>query len=33
VQIAARFPVRVLLDAPPEDLMRLGASAVIEIEK
>ena len=33
VQIAARFPVRVLLDQPPEDLMRLGASAVIEIEK
>jgi multidrug efflux system membrane fusion protein len=33
VRIAARFPVRVLLDGPPEDLMRLGASAVIEIEK
>jgi len=33
VRIAARFPVRVLLDEPPEDLMRLGASAVIEIEK
>jgi membrane fusion protein, multidrug efflux system len=33
VRIAARFPVRVLLDDPPEDLMRLGASAVIEIEK
>jgi multidrug efflux system membrane fusion protein len=33
VRIAARFPVRVLLDKPPEDLMRLGASAVIEIEK
>jgi membrane fusion protein, multidrug efflux system len=33
VRIAARFPVRVLLDDPPQDLMRLGASAVIEIEK
>jgi multidrug efflux system membrane fusion protein len=33
VRIAARFPVRVLLDDPPEDLMRLGASAVIEINK
>jgi multidrug efflux system membrane fusion protein len=33
VRIAARFPVRVLLDEPPEDLMRLGASAVIEIQK
>src|SRR5215475_9691646 len=33
VRIAARFPVRILLDAPPHDLMRLGASAVIVIEK
>jgi membrane fusion protein, multidrug efflux system len=33
VRIAARFPVRILLDAPPDDLMRLGASAVIVIEK
>jgi membrane fusion protein, multidrug efflux system len=33
VRIAARFPVRVLLVDPPEDLMRLGASAVIEIQK
>jgi membrane fusion protein, multidrug efflux system len=33
VRIAARFPVRVMLDKPPEDLMRLGASAVIAIEK
>ena len=33
VRIAARFPVRVLLDDPPEDLMRLGASAVIQIQK
>jgi multidrug efflux system membrane fusion protein len=33
VQIAARFPVRILLDAPPDDMMRFGASAVIVIEK
>src|SRR5215475_2696621 len=33
VQIAARFPVRILLDGPPSDLMRLGATAVIMIEK
>ena len=33
VRIAARFPVRILLDAPPDDLMRLGASAVVVIEK
>jgi membrane fusion protein, multidrug efflux system len=33
VRIAARFPVRVLLHDPPEDLMRLGASAVIQIQK
>ena len=33
VRIAARFPVRILLDAPPENLMRFGASAVIVIEK
>jgi membrane fusion protein, multidrug efflux system len=33
VRIAARFPVRVLLDDPPADLMRLGALAVIEIKK
>jgi multidrug efflux system membrane fusion protein len=33
VRIAARFPVRVRLDDPPEDLMRVGASAVIEIKK
>jgi membrane fusion protein, multidrug efflux system len=33
VRIAARFPVRILLDAPPGDLMRLGASAVIVFEK
>jgi multidrug efflux system membrane fusion protein len=33
VRIAARFPVRVQLDAPPDDLMRYGATAVIVIEK
>jgi multidrug efflux system membrane fusion protein len=33
VRIAARFPVRILLDAPPDDLMRYGASAVIVIDK
>lgn len=33
VRIAARFPVRILLDAPPDDLMRFGASAVVVVEK
>ncbi len=33
VRIAARFPVRVLLKAPPDDLMRYGATAVIVIDK
>jgi len=33
VRIAARFPVRVLLDTPPDDLMRFGATAIIVIEK
>jgi multidrug efflux system membrane fusion protein len=33
VRIAARFPVRILLDAPPDDLMRYGATVVIVIEK
>lgn len=27
VRVAQRFPVRIRLDAPPEDLMRMGASA------
>lgn len=31
VRVAQRFPVRVRLLTPPEDLVRLGASAVIEI--
>ena len=33
VRIAARFPVRILLDAPPDDLMRYGATAVIVIDR
>ena len=33
VRIAQRFPVRVLLQSPPPDLMRLGASAVIVIDR
>jgi multidrug efflux system membrane fusion protein len=28
VRLAQRFPVRILLENPPDDLMRLGASAV-----
>lgn len=31
VRVEQRFPVRVRLQNPPEDLMRLGASAVVEI--
>jgi multidrug efflux system membrane fusion protein len=31
VRVAQRFPVRVRLEAPPEVLMRLGASAVVEV--
>jgi multidrug efflux system membrane fusion protein len=33
VRIAQRFPVRVLLAAPPPALMRLGASAVIVVDR
>ncbi len=33
VRIAQRFPVRVLLDHPPETLMRIGASAAIVIDR
>lgn len=29
VRLAERFPVRVRLDSPPEDMMRIGASAVV----
>jgi membrane fusion protein, multidrug efflux system len=32
VRVAQRFPVRVRLEQPPQELMRLGASAVVEIE-
>jgi multidrug efflux system membrane fusion protein len=31
VRVEQRFPVRVRLENPPEGLMRLGASAVVEI--
>jgi multidrug efflux system membrane fusion protein len=33
VRIAQRFPVRILLRSPPPELMRLGASAVIVIDR
>ncbi len=33
VRIAQRFPVRILLDNPPEALMRIGASAAIVIQR
>jgi multidrug efflux system membrane fusion protein len=32
VRVSQRFPVRVKLQHPPEDLVRLGASAIIEVE-
>ena len=32
VRVAQRFPVRVRLENPPQQLMRLGASAVVEIK-
>jgi len=32
VRVAQRFPVRIELEHPPEDLMRLGASATIEVK-
>lgn len=31
VRVEQRFPVRILLDSPPPGLMRVGASAVVEI--
>jgi multidrug efflux system membrane fusion protein len=31
VRLAQRFPVRILLDHPPEDAMRIGASAVVVV--
>lgn len=33
VRIAQRFPVRVVLEAPPDPLMRIGASVAIVIER
>ena len=33
VRIAQRFPVRILLDGPPSDLMRIGATASIMIDR
>ena len=32
VRVAQRFPVRIRLEDPPEELMRLGASAVVEVK-
>jgi multidrug efflux system membrane fusion protein len=32
VRVAQRFPVRVRLENPPEPLMRLGASAVVQVK-
>lgn len=32
VRVAQRFPVRIQLKDPPEQLMRLGASAVVEVK-
>jgi len=32
VRVAQRFPVRIRLEHPPDDLMRLGASAVVEVK-
>ncbi|OIN98299.1 MAG: multidrug transporter subunit MdtN [Desulfovibrionaceae bacterium CG1_02_65_16] len=31
VRLAQRFPVRILLDAPPQNAMRIGASAVVVV--
>ena len=31
VRVAQRFPVRILLDSPPDDLMRAGASASVVV--
>ncbi len=31
VRVAQRFPVRIRLEAPPQELVRLGASALVEI--
>jgi multidrug efflux system membrane fusion protein len=32
VRVAQRFPVRVRIEQPPQQLMRLGASAVVEVK-
>lgn len=32
VRVAQRFPVRIRLEKPPQQLMRLGASAVVEVK-
>jgi multidrug efflux system membrane fusion protein len=32
VRLAQRFPVRILLDHPPENLMRMGATAVVVVQ-
>ena len=32
VRVAQRFPVRITLENPPQGLMRLGASAVVEVK-
>jgi multidrug efflux system membrane fusion protein len=32
VKVAQRFPVRIRLEDPPQELMRLGASAVVEVK-
>jgi len=31
IRIAQRFPVRIALESPPEQLMRIGASAVVVV--
>ena len=31
VRLAQRFPVRILLENPPDDLMRIGATAVVVV--
>jgi membrane fusion protein, multidrug efflux system len=33
VRLAQRFPVRILLDQPPENLMRMGATAVVVVHR
>jgi multidrug efflux system membrane fusion protein len=32
VRVAQRFPVRIRLEDPPAQIMRLGASAVVEVK-